>query len=323
MEKILVVSELKDGELKKNTLELLCLANNMGLEASAVLIGDRVSGQADKLAEYGAKTVYLAEDPSLRMFNTLAYTGIIQDAAAQSGASQIWFSATETGGDLAPRIAARLRVGAITDITRLKLEGRKITAYHPAMASKVIQECGFTKDGLRVLSMRPGSFNLTAPEKSALNIVKLSIPEMDLRAVVREVIADSAQGVDLAEAKIIVSVGRGVKDSDGVEFVRPLVELLGAGYGSTRGACDAGLMPHEAQVGQTGKKVTPALYFALGISGAIQHLAGMTGSTFIIAVNTDPEAPIFNVADYGIVGDLFKAVPVLVKEISKIKQAVQ
>ncbi len=320
MEKILVISEIKDGEVKKQTLELLCFAKHLGLDTSAVLIGDGVSGQADLLAGYGAKTVYLAENPSLSLFNTSAYTGIIQDAVSQSGATQIWFTSSELGGDLAPRIAARFGVGAITDITKLRLEGHAVKAHHPAMASKVIQECTFAKDGVRVLSIRAGFFEISAPDTATADIVELSIPEKDVRALVREILADSTEGIDLAEAKVIVSVGRGVKNPEGVELVRPLVDVLGAGYGSTRGACDAGWMPHDAQVGQTGKKVGPTIYIALGISGAIQHIAGMIGSKLIFAVNNDPEAPIFNVADYGIVGDLFKVVPVLVEELTNMKK---
>lgn len=319
MEKILVISEIKNNEIKNPTLELLSYAKNSGIDTSAVLIGDKVSGQADLLAGYGAKTIYVADDPSLGLYSTSAWTKIVQDAASQSAASQIWFTASELGGDLAPRIAARLDAGAITDITKLTVEGQKITAHHPALASKVIQECTFAKEGIRVLSIRAGSFEIITPEIATPEIVKVSIPKKDLRAIVREIVADSSEGVDLTEAKVIVSVGRGVKDTGGVEFVRQMVDLLEAGYGATRGACDAGWMPHNTQVGQTGKKVAPTLYIALGISGAIQHVAGMTGSKLILAVNKDPEAPIFNVADYGIVGDLFKVVPVLVEEFTKIK----
>lgn len=320
MEKILVISETKDGEIKTPTLELLSYAKSLGIETSAVLIGDSINSQAEVLAGHGAETVYLAEDPSLELFNTMAYTKIIQDAVSQSGATQIWFTASEFGGDLAPRIAARFGVGAITDITKLNLEGHRVTAYHPAMASKIVQECIFENEDIRVLTIRAGSFEISELEPATPVVVDMPIPELDLRAIVRELVSESTEGIDLIEANVIVSVGRGVKGAEGVELVRPLVELLGAGYGSTRGACDAGWMPHDAQVGQTGKKVAPTLYIALGISGAIQHVAGMNSSKLIFAVNTDPEAPIFNVADYGIVGDLFKVVPVLVEELKKNKQ---
>lgn len=319
MEKILVVSELKDNEVKKPTLEILSYAKESGLDTSAVLIGDGIEEQAEVLAGYGVKTVYVADDPSLRFHSTFAYTQIIQKAVSQSQATQLWFTASESGADLMPRIAARLGVGAISDITKLTIEGHAVTAHHQAMSSKVIQECTFEKDGIRILSIRGGCFEVADTETATPNMVKLSIPEKDIRAIIQGIVTESTEGVDLTEANVVVSVGRGVKDDEGVELVRPLVDLLGAGYGATRGACDSGWMPHAAQVGQTGKNVTPQIYIALGISGAIQHLAGMIGSKLIIAVNNDPEAPIFNVADYGIVGDLFKVVPVFTEEIRKLK----
>jgi electron transfer flavoprotein alpha subunit len=247
------------------------------------------------------------------------YTEIIHDAVSQSGATQLWFSASESGADLMPRIAARLGVGAISDVTQFSIEGHAITAHHPAMSGKVIQECAFEKDGIRVLSIRGGAYEIGPAEPSTPNIVQMSVPEKDIRAVVRDIVAESTEGIDLTEAKVIVAVGRGVKGQEGIELVRPLADLLGAGYGATRGVCDYGWMAHGAQIGQTGKKVSPQIYIALGISGAIQHLAGMIGSKLILAVNTDPEAPIFNVADYGIVGDLFKVVPILTEEIKKIR----
>ncbi len=319
MEKILIVAELKNGDIKKPTLEILSYTKALGLDTHAVLIGSGIEEKAKVLAGYGATTVYVADDPSLRFHNTFSYTEIICQAVSHSKATQLWFTASESAADLMPRIAARLGVAAISDITKLTIDGHEITAHHPAMSSKVIQECSFGKDGIRVLSIRGGSFEVSAAETTGLNIVKLPVPKKDLRVIVKDIVTESAEGVDLTEAHIVVSVGRGVKDNEGVEFIRPLVELLHAGYGATRGACDSGWMPHSAQVGQTGKNVNPEIYFALGISGAIQHLAGMLGSKLIIAVNKDPEAPIFNVADYGIVGDLFKVVPVFVEEITKMR----
>ncbi|MDJ0817501.1 MAG: electron transfer flavoprotein subunit alpha/FixB family protein [Desulfobacterales bacterium] len=321
MEKILVVSESHLSEIKKPTLELLSHAKQMGLDTSAVLIGDGVVGQAEVLAGYGARTVYLADDPSLGFHSTSVYTEIIHDAVSQSGATQLWFSASESGADLMPRIAARLGVGAISDVTQFSIEEHEITARHPAMSGKVIQECIFEKDGIRVLSIRGGSYEIGPAEPATANIVKMSVPEKDMRAVVREIVAETTEGIDLTEATVVVAVGRGVKGEEGIELVRPLANLLGAGYGATRGVCDYGWMAHGAQIGQTGKKVAPQIYIALGISGAIQHLAGMIGSKLILAVNTDPEAPIFNVADYGIVGDLFKVVPILTEEIKIIRSA--
>ncbi len=319
MTKILVVAEVKDSEIKKPTLELLSYANSVNIETDAVLIGDGVSGQADVLAGHGAKKVYVADDASLGLYSTSVYTALVQEAASQAAATQIWLTASETGKDLTPRVAARLGVGAITDITKLEVNGDDVKAYRPAMATKVIQECSFTKDGIKVLSIRGGALDVTPADSASADVVNLSVPEKDLRAVIKEVVSEASGEIDLNEADIIVSVGRGVKGPEGVEQVRPLAQAMGAGFGASRAVCDAGWMPHSTQVGQTGKVVAPAVYFAIGISGAIQHLAGMSGSKLIVAVNKDPDAPIFKVADYGIVGDLFKVVPILIEEVQKIK----
>jgi len=187
------------------------------------------------------------------------------------------------------------------------------------MATKVIQKCQYSKEGLRVLSVRSGFF--TAEDNSAeeSNVVSLSIPEGHSKINVKEVQTEVSDEVELNDASIIVSAGRGVGGTEGCDFVKPMATELGAAFGASRAVCDAGWLPHKHQVGQTGTMVNPDFYFAIGISGAIQHLAGMSGSKTIIAVNKDPDAPIFKVADYGIVGDLFKAIPVFREEVKNIK----
>ena len=319
MSKILIVAEVKNGEIKKNTLELLSFAKSQGLENEAVLIGSGVSGQADILAGQGASTVYLGDDPSLEIYNTEQYTALVSDAILQSGATQVWLSSSEMGRDLTPRVAARQSVGALSDVTQLEISGDEITAYRPCMSTKVIQKCKFSKDGLRVISIRSGFFTADETSPATAKTVSLSIPEGHSKLKVKEVQVEVSDEVELNEARIVVSAGRGVGGTEGCDFVRPLATDLGAAFGASRAVCDAGWLPHKHQVGQTGTMVTPNFYFALGISGAIQHLAGMSGSKVIIAVNKDPDAPIFKVADYGIVGDLFKAVPVLREEVQKLK----
>ena len=319
MSKILIVAEVKNGEIKKNTLELLSFAKSQELENEAVLIGSGVSGQADILAGQGASTVYLGDDPSLEIYNTEQYTALVSDAILQSGATQVWLSSSELGRDLTPRVAARQSVGALSDVTQLEVSGDEITAYRPCMSTKVIQKCKFSKDGLRVISIRSGFFTADETSPATAKTVSLSIPEGNSKLKVKEVQVEVSDEVELNEASIVVSAGRGVGGTEGCDFVRPLATDLGAAFGASRAVCDAGWLPHKHQVGQTGTMVTPAFYFALGISGAIQHLAGMSGSKVIIAVNKDPDAPIFKVADYGIVGDLFKAVPVLREEVQKLK----
>lgn len=319
MSKILIVAEVKNGEIKKNTLELLSFAKSQGLENEAVLIGSGVSGQADILAGQGASTVYLGDDPSLEIYNTEQYTALVSDAILQSGATQVWLSSSELGRDLTPRVAARQSVGALSDVTQLEISGDEITAYRPCMSTKVIQKCKFNKDGLRVISIRSGFFTADETSPATAKTVSLSIPEGHSKLKVKEVQVEVSDEVELNEARIVVSAGRGVGGTEGCDFVKPLATDLGAAFGASRAVCDAGWLPHKHQVGQTGTMVTPDFYFALGISGAIQHLAGMSGSKVIIAVNKDPDAPIFKVADYGIVGDLFKAVPVLREEVQKLK----
>ena len=319
MSKILIVAEVKNGEIKKNTLELLSFAKSQGLENEAVLIGSGVSGQADILAGQGASTVYLGDDQSLEIYNTEQYTALVSDAILQSGATQVWLSSSEMGRDLTPRVAARQSVGALSDVTQLEVSGDEITAYRPCMSTKVIQKCKFSKDGLRVISIRSGFFTADETSPATAKTVSLSIPEGHSKLKVKAVQVEVSDEVELNEASIVVSAGRGVGGTEGCDFVKPLATDLGAAFGASRAVCDAGWLPHKHQVGQTGTMVTPDFYFALGISGAIQHLAGMSGSKVIIAVNKDPDAPIFKVADYGIVGDLFKAVPVLREEVQKLK----
>ena len=319
MSKILIVAEVKNGEIKKNTLELFSFAKSQGLENEAVLIGTGVSGQADILAGQGASTVYLGDDPSLEIYNTEQYTALVSDAILQSGATQVWLSSSEMGRDLTPRVAARQSVGALSDVTQLEISGDEITAYRPCMSTKVIQKCKFSKDGLRVISIRSGFFTADETSPATAKTVSLSIPEGHSKLKVKQVQVEVSDEVELNEASIVVSAGRGVGGTEGCDFVKPLATDIGAAFGASRAVCDAGWLPHKHQVGQTGTMVTPDFYFALGISGAIQHLAGMSGSKVIIAVNKDPDAPIFKVADYGIVGDLFKAVPVLREEVQKLK----
>ena len=319
MPKILVVAETKNGEIKKPTLELLNLAKSQNIQVDSVLIGNSVSSQADLLAGYGAEKVFLADDTSLSIYNTSQYTTLVEDAVNQSGATQVWLTSSETGRDLTPRIAARFGVGALSDVTGIEINGDDITATRPCMATKLVQECKFKNDGLKIISIRAGAYETEEASAGNADIVVLKIPEGDSRVEVRDIQVEESNEIELNEASIIVSVGRGTGGTDGCEFVKPLAGTMGAAFGASRAVCDAGWMPHKHQVGQTGTVVSPDFYFAFGISGAIQHLAGMSGSKVIVAINKDAEAPIFRVADYGIVGDLFKAVPVFQEEVAKLK----
>lgn len=319
MAKILVVAETKNGELRKPTLEILTKGRQEGVELDAVVVGSGIKGLADQLAGHGAGTVYVADDASLAIFTLAQYTAAVADAAGQSGAGQIWLSVSETTRALGPALAARLDGCFVSDASGLELSGEDVTVLRPAMATKVFQKVRFAKDGTKVITIRSGAFDAEDAAPKGASVVDLAVPEADTRVVAKEVLKEETGEIDLGEATTVVSVGRGVKGPEGVEFVKPLVDALGAAYGASRAVVDSGWMPYNAQVGQTGRVVTPDVYFAIGVSGAIQHLAGMSSSKLIVAVNKDPEAPIFSVADYGIVGDLFKVVPILIEEVKKNK----
>ena len=263
MPKVLVVAETKNGELKKPTLELLSLAKSMNLQAESVLIGKEVSSQADLLAGYGSGKVYVADDAGLEIYNTSKYTTLVADAVGQSGATQVWLTSSETGRDLTPRVAARMGVGALSDVTELEIDGDKITATRPCMATKLVQQCRFTKDGLRVISIRAGAYEAEEASPQTSDTVSLSIPEGDARVEVRDIQVEESNEIELNEASIVVSVGRGTGGTEGCDFVKPLAGEMGAAFGASRAVCDAGWMPHKHQVGQTGTVVSPDFYFCL------------------------------------------------------------
>jgi electron transfer flavoprotein alpha subunit len=318
MTKILVIADIKEGVLKGSTKELLSKAKAIGAETAVVAVSSNIESLSADLANAGSDTQYIADDANLELFNAGPFTSCVVDAAKQFEADVIWFGFSETGKAVAPRVAAQLDAACASEIVDIELDGDTITITRPAIANKVMQKVKVNSKQL-VAVVRAGAFEADESISGTENVIKLAAPEADLKAVIKELISDASGEIDLADADIVISVGRGTKDQAGIDLVKGLADDLGAGFGSSRAMVDAGLIAQNKQVGQTGKIVAPNLYMAMGISGAIQHLAGMTGSKTILAVNKDPEAPIFNVADYGIVGDLFEVVPILREEISKIK----
>ncbi len=318
MNKILVIADIKQGVLKSSTAELLSKAKSLGAETAVAAIGHNIESLIPELVNAGSDTQYIADDPVLEMFSAGPYASCVVDAANQFNADQIWFGFSESGKAVAPRVAARLLAACATEITDVIISDGKVEIIRPAITNKVLQRVKINTEKL-VAVVRAGAFDADENITGKENIVKLSAPEKDIKAVIKEIITDASGEIDLADADIVVSVGRGAKDQAGVDLVKSLADDLNAGFGSSRAMVDGGFMAHNKQVGQTGKIVAPSLYVAVGISGAIQHLAGMNGSKVILAINKDPEAPIFNVADYGIVGDLFEVVPILREEIKKIR----
>ncbi|MDH4225931.1 MAG: electron transfer flavoprotein subunit alpha/FixB family protein [Deltaproteobacteria bacterium] len=316
MSKILVVAEIKNGTVRKTTLELLAKAVSLGGGVDALLAGPGAAPLADILAGHGAAAVYVADDPSLALFSQPAWLDLTAQAVETSQAHQVWFSANETARSVAPALAARLGGAFASNVKAVSLDGDHVLVERVAMATKVVQKARLTGK-VKVLVVRGGAFDAASNNPKPAKTVKLTVPKPDDRVKVKQVLKEESGELDLGDAAQVVSVGRGIKDAQGVEFVRPLAAALGAAMGATRAVVDSGWMAHSAQVGQTGRTVSPDVYWAIGLSGAIQHLAGMTGSKLIVAVNKDPEAPIFSVADYAIVGDLFKVVPLLIEEIKK------
>jgi len=316
--KVLVLVESKNGKLRNVSFEALTVANRLadGGEVAAAVFGKDAAGFVQEISQYGPKTIYLAEDEALSPYTADAYVQALSQLIDEVQADVILLGHTAIGKDTAPRVAARLGIGLISDCTGADSEDGTIVFTRPIYAGKAFQKKVFTK-GKIFATLRPNNFeiqeNPVQPETVPF------CPEIkDVRTIVKDIVRKTAGGVDLSEAKIIVSGGRGVKSKEGFKPLQELATVLGGAVGASRGACDAEFCDYSMQIGQTGKVVTPDLYIACGISGAIQHLAGMSNSKVIVAINKDPEAPIFQVADYGIVGDLFEVVPLLTEEFKKI-----
>lgn len=320
---VLVVAEIRDGAPKKITFEMLGegakIAEQLGGSTHAVALGHGISEVASSLAHHGAKKIYLADDPALQHYTAEGYTRVLARLVKDVQPAVVLLGATTTGKDLAPRLAGRLAVGLASDCTGLAAENGQLRVTRPIYAGKAIATVEETQRPYMV-TVRPNVFAAPKPDAS-LGAITETIPgdPGEIRARVVEMIKEAGERVELTEADIVVSGGRGLKAPENFAMIEELAKVLGAAVGASRAAVDAGWKDHSYQVGQTGKVVTPTLYIACGISGAIQHLAGMKTSKYIVAVNKDPDAPIFKVADYGIVGDVFKVVPVLTEEFKKMK----
>ena len=321
MAKVFVIAEHRDGRLKKSTFELLGASSAAGNETHAILLGDGVAGLAGELAHYGAKKVHLAESPALKFYTSEAYSKVIVDVLKSQGAEAVLASHTPTGRDLMPRVAARLGVGLASDCTQLAFNGAKLTVRRPVYSGKATVEVEFLGSGPQCATVRGNALGVPKPDTSkTAEIARVAADLGELKTKVTEVAKGSSARPDVTEAAIVISGGRSLKSADNFKMLEEMADVLGAAVGASRAAVDSGFRPHRDQVGQTGKVVSPALYIACGISGAIQHLAGMRTSKTIVAINSDPEAPIFQVADYGVVGDLFQVVPALKDEFKKIKE---
>lgn len=318
--RILVLAEEKDGKLRNVSLEALTLAKQLsdGGEVQAVLFSEQAAAFQAQIGQHGAGLLFQIAGEAWKSYTPDAYAGALVQLIEQVQPDVILAGHTAIGKDVAPRVAARLQIGLISDCTGVDVQGGELVFTRPIYAGKAFQKKVF-REGAVFATLRANNFAV-AEGGGAAKIVPFEPTVPDLRTIVREVVRKTAGTVDLSEAKIIISGGRGVKSAEGFRPLEELAAVLGGAVGASRGACDAGYCDYSLQIGQTGKVVTPDLYIACGISGAIQHLAGMSNAKVIVAINKDPEAPIFQVADYGIVGDLFEVVPLLTEECRKALQ---
>jgi electron transfer flavoprotein alpha subunit len=318
MAEVLVLVKPAEGKVNKSTLEALTIARGLG-EPSAVVVGapGLAASLQDKLGEYGAAKIYAAESDELGDYLVTPKVAVLAQLAQSASPAAILIPSTQEGKEIAGRLAVRLDNGVLIDVVGLEADG---TATQVAFAGGTIVKSKVSR-GIPLVTVRPSSVTPTpSPSTPSVEAVSLALADTDKLATVTERVAE-AKGArpELTEASIVVSGGRGVGSADNFKLVEELADLLGGAVGASRAATDSGFYPHQFQVGQTGKTVSPQLYIALGISGAIQHRAGMQTSKTIVAVNKDNEAPIFELADFGVVGDLFKVVPQAAEEIRKRK----
>ena len=319
--KVLVLGEVRDGSLRNVSFEAIAAAKTVaeGGEVIGVLVGESVSALSAELVQNGADRVVLVENEKLKQYTSDGYAQALLAVIDQEQPEGLVLGHTALGKDLAPRIAGKLSSGLISDVTAVEEAGGNIVFTRPIYSGKAFEKKIVT-DGLIFATVRPNNIApLEKDESRAGEVSSLSVDIKDLRAIIKEVVRKASEGVDLSEAKVVISGGRGVKSAEGFEPLKELAQVLGGAVGASRGACDADYCDYSLQIGQTGKVVTPDLYIACGISGAIQHLAGMSNSKVIVAINKDPEANIFKIADYGIVGDMFEVVPLLTEEFKKLK----
>ncbi|MBZ0153224.1 MAG: electron transfer flavoprotein subunit alpha/FixB family protein [Planctomycetes bacterium] len=322
MSNIVVIAEVRGGTLKRPSLEAVTAAKQLaagaGAEVAVVACGAGLDSATAELQQSGAKKVIAIDGPTFANYSGDAWAKAIAEQARSLGATAVLMAHTAMGKDLLPRVAALLDGAIVTDVIEVACTGGTFTAKKPVYGGKVTMAVKATKAPF-CATVRPNNF-APAGSGSGAEVSKVAAPAGDLMAVVKEIVGSGGGRTPLQEAKVVVAGGRGLKDAEGFKLLEELAAAFGPGVaavGASRAVVDSGLRPHREQVGQTGKVVSPPLYFAVGISGAIQHLAGMRTARTIVAINKDADAPIFKVADYGIVGDAFEVLPALTKAIAE------
>ena len=318
MSKILVFVESNKGKMKRSSQELLAAAKKSGRAVAAFAVGTEAAGLAADVGEWGVTDLLVFKDSAFDKYNPELFTEMVTEAVQKSGAQVVLASASSTGRDLFPRVAAKLKSGILSDCVELEISADQVTVKKPMYSGKCFSKMSFDNSPVQFVLMRANQLSIEGkPGGSPAQIQELSVAPKDLKTIIKDIVKGSSEKLDLTEANVIISGGRGLKEAGNFKLLNDLADVLGATVGASRAVVDAGWVTHGMQVGQTGKTVAPSLYIAVGISGAIQHLAGMSGSKVIVAINNDPNAPIFQKATYGIVGDLFEVLPLLTAEFKK------
>jgi electron transfer flavoprotein alpha subunit len=317
MANVLVFTELHDGKVKPVTLEIL--GKLKGQTTDVVVIGDLGADQVSELAKHGAQNVHKLKGSNLDKYSPEGYANALAEFIKSKSYDYVFGGATSMGKDLLPRLATKFDAGLASDVVNFTMDGGTFAGTRPFFAGKSLAKVEIQGPKPHFVSIRPNALGMTPdPAAGAGSVNEVSANAGDIRAVIKDIVKAASAKVDLTEANIIVSGGRAMKNAENFKVLNELADVIGATVGASRAAVDSGFAPHAMQVGQTGKTVAPTLYIACGISGAIQHLAGMRTSKVIVAINSDPDAPIFTRADYGIVGDLFQIVPIMTEEFKKL-----
>ena len=319
--KVLVLGEAREGVLRNVSFEAIAAAKQIsgGGEVVGVLLGDSVQSLGEEMIQYGADRVVAVEHANLKQYTSDGFSQGFMAVYEQESPDVIVFGHTALGKDLSPKIASKLSSGLISDVTEIEGEDDAAVFIRPIYSGKAFEKVK-NKEGLLFITIRPNNIaTLDQDTSRSGDVSTVDVDVKDLRSIIAEVVRKTTEGVDMSEAKVVVAGGRGVRSAEGFEPLQELANLLGGAIGASRGACDADYCDYSLQIGQTGKVITPDLYIGVGISGAIQHMAGMSNSKIIVAINKDPDAEIFKVADYGIVGDLFEVIPMMIEEVKKLQ----
>jgi electron transfer flavoprotein alpha subunit len=323
---LLVFVEQRDGQIKKAGLEALGeglrAGKALGLPVHAALVGADLRSAGEKVSAHAPARVWCLQAPALRLYSPDGYTTALAAAAERCRPQIVFLAATAMGKDLGARLSVRLDAPLASDCTAVRASEGRLQLERPVYSGKAVATVEFASGAVCLATLRPNVFNPApagSPDPARVEVIDLPLDEASLLCRTIEVGSSAGQELDVAEAEIVVSGGRAMKGPEQFGILRELAEALGGAVGASRAAVDAGWIDHQHQVGQTGKTISPSLYIACGISGAIQHLAGMSSSKVIVAINKDAEAPIFKLADYGVVGDLFQVVPFITREVRRLK----